>query len=330
MGVKNFFGRLNSLFEGQETTVVFLDVGCRYFKGIVKEQGKFTSFFMEENKSEPAKEILALLRKHHLTTARLNIALKGPDTITRCISFPKVDKTSLRQAFGYELQKHIPFPPAGVYYDVCMLEENYSKTDALVLLAAAKKEAVDSIVEELARDNINVDEVSLASVCLMNLFVAALAGDANGALLDMGYGSTTLTVTRKNIPYLSREIKISGKTLIKKTASVKNCPATEVENMIVKGTGHAEILEIGEEILLGICEEVRSSFDYFEMNVGEQINALHLTGGLSALSGIDKIMAASLGVEVKPWRPWEKLGLTLPVDIPARPEIFTSVMGFAL
>jgi Tfp pilus assembly PilM family ATPase len=58
-------------------------------------------------------------------------------------------------------------------------------------------------------------------------------------------------------------------------------------------------------MVLELSEEVKNSLDYFEVNWGSRIQSLYVTGGLSKLPGIDKIMNNSLGVEVKIWNPLE-------------------------
>ena len=326
MGIFQSLAKLNVFIEGKEKDAVFLDLGSRYIKGIVKEQNKIKQIFAEDAGTDHAKNVVTVLKKHRLTGAGVSLCVKGPDAIMRYIPFPRMEKKNLKQSFSFELSKHIPFPADTVYFDVCIVEEEFSKTESLVLLAAVKKEMLTPIIEEAAREKIKLSEITLSPLSLINAFLAWAAPANNCAIVDIGYGSTSLSLVKKTMPYLSREIKVSGKSLLKKLSTIKNCDTTAAEKILISGENGEETAEIGEEIFLGIAEEIRSSLDYFEMNTGEQINHLYLSGGFSGLPGVEKIVASSLGIEAKPWKPWEKLNLPFPQkSLP--PDMFSAVLG---
>ena len=318
--------KLNSFIEGKESTAVFLDLGSRYIKGIVKEQNKIKDIFAEEATSDHAKDIVSILRKRRLTAAGINLCVKGPDTIMRYIPFPRMEKKNLKQSFGFELNKHIPFPVDTVYFDVCVIEEGFSKTESLVLLAAVKKEMLTPIIEEATKEKIKLSAITLSPLSIINVFLAWQTPVDNCAVIDIGYGSTSLSLIKKTVPYLSREIKVTGKTFLKKLSTIKNCDIAAAEKTLIAGQNPGELTEISEDVFLGIAEEIRSSLDYFEMNTGEQINSLYLTGGFSYIPGVDKIMANSLGIEAKPWKPWEKLEIPFP-EKSLSPDMFSAVLG---
>jgi len=326
MSIKQSLANLNSLIEGKESESVFLDLGARYTKGVVKEHNTIKTVFSEEATSDHAKDIISVLKKYRLTSAKVSLCVKGPDAIMRYIPFPRMEKKNLKQSFGFELGKHIPFPADTVYFDVCVIEEEFSKTESLVLLAAVKKEMLTPIIEEAAKEKIKLSAITLSPLATINVFLSWHNTTDNCAILDIGYGSTSLSLIKKTVPYLSREIKISGKSLLKKLSAIKNCDSAEAEKMLISKQNSAEIAEISEEIFLGIAEEIRSSLDYFEMNTGEQINSLFLTGGFSYLPGVGEIMANSLGIEAKPWKPWEKLGISFP-ETGLPPDMFSAVLG---
>ena len=326
MSIQQSLTKLHSLIEGKESESVFLDLGARYIKGVVKEQNIIKTIFAEDATSDHAKDIVNVLRKYRLTSAKLSLCVKGPDAIMRYIPFPRMEKKNLKQSFGFELSKHIPFPAETVYFDVCVIEEEFSKTESLVLLAAVKKEMLTPIIEEAAKEKIKLSAITLAPLAIINAFSAWQTPADNCAIIDIGYGSTSLSLIKKTVPYLSREIKISGKSLLKKLSTIKNCDMNEAEIMLSAKQNPAELAEISEEIFLGIAEEIRSSLDYFEMNTGEEINSLYLTGGFSYIPGVGEIMANSLGIEAKAWKPWEKLGIPFPeINLPA--DMFSAAMG---
>jgi len=326
MNIAQSLAKLNLFIEGKENETVFLDLGSRYIKGIAQEQNKIKTAFAEEATSDHAKDVVSALRKHRLTSARVNLCVKGPDTIMRYIPFPRMEKKNLKQSFGFELGKHIPFPADTVYFDVCVIEEEFSKTESLVLLAAVKKEMLAPVIEEAAKEKIKLSAITLSPLAIINTFLTGQNPADNCAVIDIGYSSTSLSLIKKTVPYLSREIKVSGKSLLKKISTIKNCDLAEAERILITKQNPEELTEISEEIFLGIAEEIRSSLDYFEMNTGEQISSLYLTGGFSYIPGVGKIMANSLGIETKPWKPWEKPEIPLSEkNLPQ--DMFSAAMG---
>jgi len=330
MGLRSLANHIQILIDGKQKQVLSLDIGSRYIKGLCREGNTIKSAFVYECSGEKPKDIVIAIKKNGFSNSNVNIALKGPDSIMRFVTFPRVEKTVLKQSFGYELGKYIPFPPDSVYFDVCVIEEEYNKNESLVLLAAVKKDFINGILEELVKENISLKEITLTGVSLLNLFLSVPNKKGNSALIDIGTDSTTLNVIKNNIPYLSREIKTGGKELLKKISSLKNISLDEANALLIKNEKPEELLEIGEEIFLGICEEMRSSFDYFEMNTGEQVDNLYLTGGFSFINGLDKIISGAVGINVNSWEPWNDLKISFPENIQSPKGLFTSALGLTL
>lgn len=49
---------------------------------------------------------------------------------------------------------------------------------------------------------------------------------------------------------------------------------------------------------------MKSSFDYFEVNKGETINKLYLSGGLASVGGIEDVFIEALCIEVGLLKPF--------------------------
>ena len=330
MSIAQSMAKLNSFIEGKENGTVFLDLGSRYIKAITQEQNKNNIFFCQESTGNKIKDAINLLKTNRLSAYEARIALKGPDTIIRYLPFPKMEKENLKESFALEAGKHLPFPIESLYFDLFVLDENYSKTESLILLAAAKKELIDPIIEDFEKEHITIGEISLSGVALINLYLASRTAENNYALIDIGNSSVSLNIFKNDTPSLSREIKTAGKDLIKKISSLRAIDLTQAEFSFIKGDNAQELLDAGEDTFLSICEEARTSFDYFEMNTGEQVQGVYLTGGFSLLNGLDKLMASALGLETKPWQPWEKLNTKFPDDFMLPKTLFATTLGLML
>lgn len=330
MRIKNIVNSAVKLFEQEDNEFISLDLGSKYIKVISVKDNRIKSIFTEKNKKQGVKSAVDLLKKNNLTAKKIKLALKGPDTIIRYVTFPKVGKGNIREAFTYEISKYVPFPQGSVYFDIFVIDDNYSKEELLVLLAAAKKPFIDSLSRDFANEKINISGISLSNLALMNLFSLVEDEDSNTAIVDIGFSSTLLSLIKKNTPYLSREIKISGKNILDKLSKVKKLAGEELEDMLLNSPDDAELLEAQTDVISELSKEIKSSFDYFEMNVGEQIKDIYLTGGFSGIKEIDKIMNSFLEARVKIWDPWSKLQLDPSLGGSAPKETLSVVLGLSL
>ncbi|MCP4653382.1 MAG: pilus assembly protein PilM [Candidatus Omnitrophica bacterium] len=328
MGNKNIISGISKFLDDKDTEFVSLDLGTKYIKCLEIKDKKICNVFVEDSRKPTVKSAIELLKKRGLTSKKIKLTLKGPDTIIRYVNFPKLDKAKLKESFGFELSKHIPFPQQDVYYDIFVLDENYSQKEFLVLLAVAKKELIDSLLEEFTKEKISIADISLNAISLINLYYHTHHPDSNVAILDMGFSSTILSLLKKDKPYLSREIRIAGKALIKKIAAASGMANEEIDRNLLNPTQQKELLAVGEEVITDLCDEVKNSFDYLEMNTGEQIQTIYLTGGLAAINGVKDTIDAILGIETKIWQPWNKLNTGKESYFPK--EMLSAVAGLNL
>lgn len=319
---------VNKLLLNEDNEFVSLDLGSRYIKAIFSKNSRIEDIFIEENKGSAIKSAVDLLKKHNLLSKKIKVSIKGPDTIIRYVTFPKVN--NIKEAFSYELSKYVPFPADSVYFDIFILDDNYSKTDSLIMLAVAKRTLIDSLLKEFGREKANIVEITLNSLSLINIFSVTEKLDKNTAVADIGFSSLLLNLIRKNLPCLSREIKIGGINIIEKLSRAKNLDKVRAEELLISAQAPEELTEIEEDIFSELSEEIKNSFDYFEMNTGERIQNMYITGGLSKINSVDKTLSSSLGIEVKIWTPWEALKIEFSKDIPLPKEMLNIVVGLAL
>ena len=301
---------LNPILHEKKKEYVCLDAGSGYVKSIYIADGDIKKFSVYRHKNPPVKVFSEWLRKEGLNTKKVKVAIKGNNTLIRYTPFPKVDKKTLKEVFGYEISKYIPFKAEDIYFDVAVLDENYSVKEFFLLVAAAKKSYVDSLINEFQQEKINIDTITLNNIALINLYLNSKDTESNTVTLDIGASSTLLNLFKKGTPSLSREIKISAEEFSARLIKLKDINEEEAEHIITsldearETTEVQEIIEIIEEIGLELAEEIKNSLDYFEVNSGERAQKILLTGGLSKIKGFNKIIENSLGVDVELWDPY--------------------------
>jgi type IV pilus assembly protein PilM len=355
---KNIF---QNLLTRPEPESVVIDLGAGYVKAMRVSGSQIKNFVLEKSKANPARTAIEWLKQENLLSLPLKIAIKGQDTLIRYISFPKVDKKTLKSAVGFELGKYIPFGKDDVYFDVAILNENQTINEYFLLLAVTKKDSLDAMIKEFQNAKANITKITLNNLALLNLFMSfppqeineptteapVAAAVKNGpavvnsalqniALVDIGVSATLISLLKENIPCLSRETKICCGTFLQKLAKAKNMKPDQVENYVdnmyaPKAVSEVqEILEVIEEVCLSLSEDIKNSLDYFEVNWGKRVQRIYLTGGFSRIKGIDRIIESSLGITTKIWDPFSSFALSYDKKILNNKEFMAVALGLTL
>ncbi|MBU2251140.1 MAG: pilus assembly protein PilM [Candidatus Omnitrophica bacterium] len=296
--VKTFLSG-NNFLKTKDEVSVGINIGNRYLKGLVLRQGRIADYFLELNQDLPV-TLKKIWSERKISARTVKVSVKNPSCLVRYFPFPKMEKKKLEQALFYELNKHIPFSPEEVFFDYYILKD-ISPGEVMILLALAKKDFINSILEAFKPLGLAVSEINLDSICLINLFLDRFGDnkESNACILDIGSSFSVMTIINKGMPFITRDVKFSTKEIVEIAARTKGISPEEVEKELLGLNIVSEFLEIIQGSVSGLCKEMKSSFDYFEVNKGEHIDKLYLTGGLASIKGIEKIFAESLDTDVE-------------------------------
>ncbi|MCK9615273.1 MAG: pilus assembly protein PilM [Candidatus Omnitrophica bacterium] len=283
----------NKFLKKETQDFVGINIGNYYVKGLIVRGGRIRDYFIKERKAFPD-ALKQIWQEKNITTNKVKISLKDHSTLVRYFNFPRLDKNKIKQTLFYELNKHIPFSPEEVYFDFSILEEN--PADMFLLLAVAKKELINNTIDIFEKEKKEILDISLDSICLVNVFLNYYKEERkiNTSVLDIGYGFSTLTVLKNGIPFMTRDLTFGTKDILSIISHIKNIPFEEIDKWVSLSENHKEFLELSQDNVTALCKEVKSSFDYFEVNKGERIEKVFLTGGLSSVIGIDALFKEHL------------------------------------
>ncbi len=316
-------------FQGKD--FIGLDIGKSLIKALVVKNSRIDKFFIEKNNQNPIPLFVNWIKKKKLAHLEIRLSIKEESALLRYISFPKVDKKRIKEVFEYEVTRFVPFSREEVYFDVAILDENYSEKEFLLLLAVAKKDFIDSIIKQFQENDLNLTAIIPNSINLINLYLASSSKEENVALLDIGLSSTLLNLVKKKLPCLSREIKIALFDFLKKLSKREKLDFAQLEeDIFLKKKEFSQIKEVVEDFGWELSQEIKSSFDYFEINWGQNINRIFLSGGGAKLKGLEKTLANSLGIPVEIWNPLNNFKIKYPQEFFEQGEILATVLGMGV
>src|SRR3989338_9053753 len=338
--------------QSETKSFVGIDLGtnsCKLVELVRKgEKYQLTNFAVEPilngNAKETVKKVWGKVSEAGRSPAT---AVSGKGTLIRFITMPRMNLAELKSSFALEADKYLPFPQDQIYMDCYILDSKGKENKMSVLIAASKKELVDSRVKALNELGLHPELITLNSIAVANALSAlgvksetsAAAGGKEEkssavAILDLGGEVSSLTILIDNLPLFTRDIFIGGQEITKNISRAMGLSIEDAEKLKYEpGDKLTEILNASDSILADLISEVRLSFDYFVTEKNIPVLLLLFTGGGSMLGGVMDVLAKQLEVKVMRWDPIELLDLGPGISkeaIASQGSKLTVALGLAL
>ena len=159
-----------------------------------------------------------------------------------------------------------------------------------------------------------IRSVQIPPVCAYNAFEFACPEVFNNEafmLVDIGHGSSTLTVGVKGELILVRSIEFCGELLLNAISS--HAESTPAEALMALATGaNPLVIETARLMLTALTREISSSIGFFEGRREETISRIYVSGGLAKYKTILDIVNEDLHMPCKTWDPFNNCEIALP------------------
>lgn len=305
-----------------------IDIGTRLIKALeLSSKGdapKIAKLDFCEIGSPPTEQkikdaLRSLLEKFKPSAKDVNISLSSPSAIVRFINMPKMKKEDLKKSLKFEAEKYIPFNIDEVNIDAFILDDvRLERNQMKVLLAAAKKDVLNSRLEIFKELGFSVSVIDVDSFACFNAFsyVSENLDDSKSiALLNIGYSQTNVLISQGRNPYFTRDVQIGGRDIAKALSVNLEVPESDADKFIIEPKDKGEqIFETSKTVLANLVEEIRLSFGYYENQYASSINEIYLSGGVARLAGIIGYLEEGLGLRPAAWDPFSKFETAPEVD----------------
>ncbi len=290
--------------------------------------------FLSENKKAPKTGV---------------ISVSGNSVIVRYVKLPKLSRADLEQTIQFEAEPYIPFaiPEVNISFHILgdIVEDGQTKMETV--LVAAKKELIDQRLGVLNAAGIRPVAVDVDAFALESAYglVHPATEQETVLLINIGANVTSMIIMENGLSKVVRDVFIAGNTINKSVQRIFDCSFEDAEKLKRK----ARILVTPDEkeatlaqddqdslqvsntivtVLKDLVSEVQRSLDFFlSQNPDRQVNRILLSGGSSAIEGLDRYFSQELHMNVELFDPFSSLDGDLP-DISLRPS-FSVAAGLA-
>ena len=255
-------------------------------------------------------ELKSLAAESHISLKDASISLSGPSVIVRFISLPKMDEAALKGAIRYEAEKFIPYSISDCIIDFQTLRRDEKENKISILLVAAKKELVRARIAIVEGAGFSVKTVDVDCFALANAFLKNHPSTDPGkscAILNIGASYTNVSILKGDAIYFARDISVAGNDFTsaiskKMDLDMKAAEELKLSTPMDKAPALADCIE---RVFNDLFDEVKLSFGYYENQVGRRVDEVYLSGGGSAIMGLEQAFEGAMGS--KPIR-WDPLG----------------------
>ena len=268
---------------------VGVDIGSGFSKAAVVEPGETGPRLMAvaiapnagdavpgERPRDPervADTLSSMFRRARIQPRDVVVGIGGRDVLSKVIEIDRMGEAEARAVLPWEAEQHVPFDMKHVELDFEIIDPDGDGPTMTVLLAAARRDVVETRVALLRRADLNPTIVDVEALALRNAFEANHPDAMRDVtvLVDIGVHATAIHLLRDGLPLLTRELAIGT-------------PATD------------EMDELNA-CVLRIARGIDRAGTFVETGPG--IARVYLCGGGATAPGLLEILAETTGVETR-------------------------------
>lgn len=245
------------------------------------------------------------------------MGVSGPDVIIKQIALPWLDDSEVAPALRFEARKHLPFDPQTMVIDFQILARLPSERRLEVLLAAVGRDHVEKHLEPLKILGMEPDILDATPLAFANAIGQGGEPKSEATiLLDIGNGSSHLTVYQRGQPFFARRFDFGGRNLTRVVARTMKVPFEEAEEWklsagskesgMVMNWDSYEMRAIHDCLRRELMPELDRTLAFYRTQAPlSELPKLWISGGTSRLPGLPARLEELLGAPVSVFDPLE-------------------------
>jgi len=280
-------------------------------------------------------------------TKYLVLTLGVNDAIVRPVDLPRIPVDEMRQVLRNNSRMYMQQDMKDYAFDCHVIPPWHQKTAGeartaptatgpglqkeKVLVASAKKQLLDDLVEGIKGAGFVADQIVPALIGPVNAFEMAMPEifkTQSVALVDIGFKSSSICILQKGELFLNRIVGLGGDKLTSSLSESMKISYAEAEG--IKVGMPQEVRPVLESVLSPLGRELRASIDFFEHQQDKVVSQVFLSGASARSEVVQQALQNELTVECKTWDPTGWLKMELPPKQAAELEHLAPQLTVAL
>ena len=254
------------------------------------------------------------------TTKRVVVGVANQKVVVRQVDLPWLPGAQLKESLAFQVPDYIPMPVENALLDYHPLEEFTDENGSRmlrVLLVAAARDMVDSVLQAVEVAKLQPTMVDLTSFAVLRSHAPATSGLAVAAeaLVDVGQSVTNIVIHQGGVPRFVRILLMGGGDITAAVADRLSVSAEQAEDLkysagLPTGPDAQEdaLARTIESTGGAFVEEVRGTLNYYSSQPeAPRIGRVVLSGGGSLLGGLVQRLSTATRLPVELARPTSAL-----------------------
>jgi type IV pilus assembly protein PilM len=264
------------------------------------------------NPAALAQTLKDALKRYRSRFPYLAMSLPEEKGFLRVVRMQRLPIHEIRQALEFQLEEHIPYPPADLIFDFQIIGPVQRKNEMQVVIMAYPREIIESYMLVARNAGFLPVIFELESQAVARAVVPR--GSSDAVLVgDIGRTRTTFSIIYRGAVHFTSTIKVGGKdidAILMESLHITESQASDVK--IGRGFDYSseDIIKSLTPALGVLKDEAVRQVNYWEHKIQNEepmISRVILCGGDAHLKGLPEYLARELGLPVERARIWENL-----------------------
>lgn len=254
----------------------------------------------------------------------------------RNIKLQGVKESEIREALEFQLEEHIPFPPAEIVFDFVLAKKEKDHLD--VVLMAFPRTLVESylgVIKEAGALPVLVESELNASI--KSLVLTSFGGTS--MIMDWGRTKTAFAIAEEGVLKFTSTIPLGVAALNEAVAKSQTVGAAEAEKLIYKEgflpSAGNKVFQAMAAVATSVLEEAEKYVSFWQTHSESRLppDKFYIIGGGAKIPGIEGYFKKELNMDVILGDPWVNLKFTyryVPVVEQTDSVRFATSIGLAL
>jgi len=283
------------------------------------------------------KDLLKMTRPKPIKSKFVVFSVSETKSFIRTIQIPKMSRAEADEAVKWETEANIPVSSDRVYLDWQIIDSKEKNDEILVV--AVPKEIVDSYCEAISLAGL----IPLAVEIDMIATIRSLTCEENNKnpllIIDIGADKTSISICRRQVPYFTSSIPLSGKTFTDAMQKGLGVSWEKAEELKAKyGLGKMKkddmLYNIFNPLIENLATEIERSISFYSESIcsEEKVECVILSGGGALLRELADYLSERLKMNIVLGNPVTNFGIknNLSQDIQRELAPFATAVGLAL
>lgn len=285
----------------------------------------------EEKDINVAQTILGLIKKNKIRIVNLHTCINRRFATVRWITLPSVDREEIGEMAKFQAAKILPYPLEEMVIDFQILTQQDTSTQ--IRLVVIHNDIINNHLKILKHINLEPKQILLTTDAIFNSYWHSHQGrdTFSTIIVDIGFPSTEINFIYQGRLVFSRSASITGLHLLKGLGEEIGVESIEeeVSKINLLETKYSSPHHWEKELV----KEIRISLSAYKRECKEiEVQKIIISGEVSNLKGLDKVLEQDLGISVEVCDPLLKNFIISPhlrkiYDLKEKKPQLTTVVG---